>query len=123
MFLRVTNTTRGRILADRAREASSFVQRFVGLMGRRELPVGEGLLIAPCDGIHMFFMRFPIDAVFLDGDGVVVRVYAALAPWRVTAIVRTARSVLELPAGVVTASGTQAGDRLVFERLPDGRRR
>lgn len=116
--LRVTNETRGTILAGRAEEATGLVDRLAGLMGRKELPVGGGLLIAPCNSIHMFFMRFPIDALFLDRDHRVVKLIAALPPWRITSIYWRARSVLELPAGVAAGSGTQEGDRLILEPTP-----
>lgn len=118
MRLRVTNETRGRILAERAEEATGFWSRLRGLMGREGLPTGEGLWIDPCNSIHMFFMRFPIDAVFLSKELRVVKVVHAIPPWRVTGLYRDARSVLELPAGIAEASGTTAGDQLRFEHLP-----
>ena len=65
----------------------------------------------------MFFMRFAIDAVFIDRNGRVVRVAADLPPWRFATMARGARDVLELPAGAALRAGTQAGDELVFERL------
>ena len=89
--------------------------RFVGLMGRRELPAGHGLCIRPCSSIHMFFMRFPIDAVFVDGDGTVVRIYDAIKPWRMTGIVRKAKACIELPAGTCTETGVAVGDTLRLE--------
>jgi uncharacterized membrane protein (UPF0127 family) len=61
-------------------------------------------------------MRIPIDAAFLDAEGVIVKQFHALAPWRATATSRRVRAVLELPAGVLAASGSQEGDRLVVER-------
>ena len=109
------NETRGKLLATRADEARGFYARFKGLMGQRTLPMGAGLHISPCNSIHTFFMRIPIDALFLDAQRVVLRIHPALPPWRTTSIVWKARSVLELPAGVVAASGTQIGDRLGFE--------
>jgi hypothetical protein len=115
MTLRVINKTRGTVLADRAREALGTLERMKGLLGRRELPLGEGLLIRPCNSIHMFFMRFPIDALFLDGEGTVVKLFAALPPWRATWIYPRARAVLELPAGVAAATGTVEGDRLELQ--------
>jgi uncharacterized membrane protein (UPF0127 family) len=114
----ITNATRQRPLADRAEQADTFLSRFVGLMGRRHLAFGEGLHIRPCNGIHTFFMRIPIDAAFLDAEGVIVKQFHALPPWRTTAIYRRARSVLELPAGTLAASGTQEGDLLSFQHLP-----
>ena len=86
--------------------------RFVGLLGRHELPSGEALCIRPCSSIHMFFMRFPIDAVFVDADGGIVRIYPAIKPWRATWIVRGAKACLELPAGAAAAHGLEVGGRL-----------
>jgi len=117
MRLRVNNVTRARLLADRAERATSFMDRFVGLMGRRSLAFGEGLHLVPCNSVHTFFMRLPIDVVFLDRDGLIVKQFPALLPWRVTSVYFQARSVLELPAGTLQASGTQEGDRLAFEPL------
>ena len=84
--------------------------RFMGLMGRPALPESHALYIRPCNSIHMFFMRFPIDAVFVDADGRVLRIYADLKPWRVTRIVRRSKAVVELPAGALAAAGVTLGD-------------
>ncbi|WP_426750108.1 DUF192 domain-containing protein [Myxococcus sp. Y35] len=118
MRWKVNNETRQRLLADRAERASSFLHRFKGLMGRRSLAMGEGLHIAPCNSIHTFFMRIPIDVLFLDAQGRIVKQMAALPPWRATSVYFQSRSVLELPAGVLAASGTQEGDVLSFEPAP-----
>lgn len=117
MRWKVTNETRQRLLADRAERATSFLQRFKGLMGRRSLGMGEGLHIQPCNSIHTFFMRIPIDVVFLDPSGRIVKQLPSLPPWRATTVYFQSRSVLELPAGVLEASGTQEGDRLSFEQV------
>jgi uncharacterized membrane protein (UPF0127 family) len=82
-----------------------------GLLGRAALGAGEGLLIRPTSAIHTFFMRFAIDVVFLDRDGVVLEVVPGLRPWRLAAK-RGARSVLELPAGEADARRIWPGDRL-----------
>ena len=92
--------------------ADSLWSRFVGLMGRRALPDGEALCIRPCSSIHMFFMRFPIDAVFVDADGAIVRVYPSIKPWRATWIVRGAKACLELPAGTAAKHGLEVGKLL-----------
>lgn len=84
-----------------------------GLLGREGLPPGEGLLIRPTNAIHMWFMRFPIDAVFLGEHGEVLRIAPDLGPWRMAAQ-RGARSVLELPAGACAAHDLQVGDRIDF---------
>jgi uncharacterized membrane protein (UPF0127 family) len=117
MRFRVVNQTRGSILADQAHRASGFFQRLVGLMGQPALQGGHGLHLLPCNGIHTFFMRAHIDAVFLDNGGVVKKGYRALPPWRLTAVYADVRSVLELPAGTLDATGTQVGDSLSFERV------
>ena len=111
----VTNVTRDRVLATRAVRAEGFWDRFRGLMMRRELPMGEGLHLVPCDSIHTFFMRIPIDVLFLDAEGRVLRLYEALPPWRTTLPSRACKSVLELPIGTLRGSGTEVGDLLAFE--------
>ena len=77
----------------------------------RDLPAGSGLLIRPTNSIHTFFMRYPIDAVFLDREDRVLRVASELAPWRLAAA-RRARSVLELAAGECARRGLEPGDAL-----------
>jgi len=115
MSLAVRNLTRNTLLANRAERAASFYSRFVGLMGRRELPFGDALWIDPCNSIHTFFMRIPIDVLLLDRDLRVVKAFHALVPWRMTLIYRKARTVLELPAGTLAASQTAEGDQLDFQ--------
>ena len=79
----------------------TFWSRFLGLMLKKTLPKGEALVIKPCNSIHTFFMRFPIDVVFTDEKWRVVAVYENLRPWRVTKIVKEAKQVIELPAGTL----------------------
>ena len=110
--LRLVHPRSGRVLADRLRVPRTFFGRGLGLMFRRELPAGEGMWITPCNGIHMFFMRFAIDAVFLDRRQRVVRVRAGLRPWRVVPLVLRAHSVLELPAGTVADLALERGEPL-----------
>jgi uncharacterized protein len=106
----IINLTRGKCLcvgelADRP------LPRMRGLMGRRGLPAGEGLLLTPAPSIHTAFMRFPIDALFLDRDLRVLDIRESLPPWRVAAK-RRARAVLELSAGECARRGVEVGDRL-----------
>lgn len=98
--------------------ADNFFTRAFGLIPRARLAEGEGLLITRTSSITMWFMRFAIDAVFIDARGRVVRVAADLPPWRFAAMARGARDVLELPAGTGARTATQAGDELVFEPTP-----
>ena len=102
-------------MASRAEKAETHWARLMGLMGRRSLPEGGALLIKPCSSVQTFFMRFPIDVLFLDGDGQVVKVVPALKPYRVAFGGRGARSALELPAGAAARCGVVVGDRLVWE--------
>lgn len=110
------NETRGTNLADAVETAASLWGRFLGLMGRRSLPAGQALWLTGTNGIHMFFMRFAIDAVFLgkpgpDGSRTVLAAKRSLRPWTgMVPLVRGAAGVLELPVGAIDASGTVAGD-------------
>lgn len=115
MRYRVTNLTRNTLLADRASRADTFARRFKGLMGVTALAVGDGLHLEPCTGVHTFFMRIPVDAVFLDINLEVIAVYHAMAPWSMSRVYLGARSVLELPTGTTRATETHTGDRLRFE--------
>ncbi|NLH95766.1 MAG: DUF192 domain-containing protein [Clostridiaceae bacterium] len=108
----VTNVTRKTVLAADCKTASTFFARLRGLQFRKRFPPGHGLLLVPCNSIHTFFMRFPIDAVFLDRENRVVHICEGIKPWRVSGMIRSARCVLELPAGTVSATGTARGDML-----------
>jgi len=88
------------------------LERMKGLLGRDSLPRGSAVLIVRCPSVHTFFMRFPIDAVFLDADGVVVRLAHALRPFRMAWGGMKARSVLEAPVGTIAELGIVPGDRL-----------
>ena len=116
-FVRIVNLTRGSVVAERCRVARSLAERTVGLLATPELPVGEGLLIERTQSIHMFFMRYPIDAAFIDRAGTVRKAVSALQPWRVVWWARGARDCIELPAGVLAASSTQIGDQLEVTAL------
>jgi uncharacterized protein len=113
--IQIFNQTRDRLLADRGELARSFWARGRGLMGRAALPQGFALVIYPESSIHTFFMRIPIDVLFVGRDHRVValreamppsRLFAGVAPWR-------GQYVIEMPAGVIAATGTQIGDQLV----------
>jgi uncharacterized membrane protein (UPF0127 family) len=112
------NVTRDTDLATSLETAGSLWAKFMGLMGRRSLPPGAGLWLPDSNGIHMMFMRFPIDAVFVgrpvsgaDEARPVVSVHPGLRAWTgLVPLVRGAHGVLELPAGTIQASGTAVGD-------------
>ena len=104
----------GTVVCERCVVADSAWTRSKGLLGRSSLDEAEGILLRPGGSIHMFFMRFPIDAVFLDDELRVLRIAADLKPWRM-ASKRGAKSVLELPAGLCVRAGVREGDRLILE--------
>ena len=115
-MLTVMNPTRGSDLGSRIRLADSYWSRLRGLLGRKGLDSGEGLLISPSRGVHMFGMRFAIDVLLLDEDRRVRKMFPALAPGRNTGMHRGIRYALELPVGVIEASRTQEGDELTWTR-------
>jgi uncharacterized protein len=102
----------GAIVCERCALASTPWARFAGLQLRKELPGGEGMLFPDTGSIHMFFMRFAIDAVFCDRELRVLKIVRGLKPWRMAAA-RGAKVVIELPVGA--AAGLEPGDRLVLE--------
>lgn len=102
----------GCIVCERCVLADTALPRMRGLLGRRELPSGEGILLKPASSVHMAFMRFAIDAVFLDGEWRVVKIAADLQPWRVAGA-RGSKAVLEISAGEAKRHGLRVGDRLI----------
>ena len=102
-------------MVSEGRVARTFWSRLRGLLGTDPLRPGEGLLLEPCNSIHMFFMSYPIDAIYLDAQNRVLHVAAHLAPWQIGPTVRRARRVLELPAGHAERCGVRPGDRLAFQ--------
>jgi len=119
--IQIKNVTRDCVLAERGELARSFWARGRGLMGRAALPDSYALIIWPESSIHTFFMRVPIDVLFVDRSDKVVglreamppsRPFAGVAPWR-------GRYVIEMPAGVIATTGTALGDQLMLEPHPD----
>jgi uncharacterized membrane protein (UPF0127 family) len=102
--------------------AATRAARRRGLLGRDSLAPTEGLMLAPCKAVHTVGMRFPIDVVFIDGDGKAVRVVRDLAPWRIAMSAR-AKAVIELAAGTAKASDIQVGDFLYLAPAPPPRKR
>ncbi len=108
----ILNLTRGNVLCEQVEIADSALPRMRGLLGRRSLPSGEGVLLQPAPSIHTAFMRFEFDVVFLDASLHVIRTVEHVRPWRVV-IARHAASVLELAAGEVSRRKVQLGDQIV----------
>jgi uncharacterized protein len=114
VLFKIVNRSRDRVLADRARAASSVWSRMVGLLGTPHLEAGAGLWLQSCTSVHSFFMRYTIDILFLDAEWIVIHAQT-LPPWRLSPWKLRSRGVLELPAGTIAESGTVIGDRLAME--------
>jgi uncharacterized protein len=108
---RVVNAESGQTLVSRLELATTFWQRFLGWQFRSLPQAGSGLLIAPCNSIHTFWMRFAIDAIFLDAKGHVLAIKARVVPWRIVLPVSKAKCVLEIPAG---SAEVKVGQRLAI---------
>lgn len=96
------NRTLFRTIPFSINQAETFRSRLVGLMFRRTPLHNEGLLLAPCNSIHMCFMHFPIDVIFLSSENKIIKLVHQLKPWRFVMPVKGAHSVLELPAGTIS---------------------
>jgi uncharacterized membrane protein (UPF0127 family) len=116
--VQVRNQTRNSVLGHSVDVADTGAKRNTGLLKHDKLQPGEGLWIIPCEGVHTFFMKFPIDLVYIDRKRKVRKVRKAVPAWRLSACL-TAHSVLELPAGTAEQTGTQAGDLLEIEKLTE----
>jgi uncharacterized membrane protein (UPF0127 family) len=111
----VVNKTRDTVLGERIRVADTSLSRLVGLLGKRSLEPGAGLLIVPSQGIHTVAMRFAIDVVFADRNWRVLQLRKAMVPYRMTGLYWKARFVLELPLGTIAQSLTMVGDQLSID--------
>ena len=117
----VFNRTKQTLLASEVELAGTGWARMKGLLGRSaaEVPPGKGLWIVPSQGVHTIGMSFPIDVVYLDSSGRVLRLYHELATFRLAAVKLKARSVLELAAGTLSRSHTAVGDVLEIRELSE----
>lgn len=112
----ILNESKGSVVASNATFVISWWGRLRGLLGEKNLTFGSALVLRPCDSIHMFGMRFPLDVLFADSDGVVVGVVENIRPWRMTKRYRSAACAIELPVGAIASSETEQGDALRFEQ-------
>jgi len=111
--LRVTNKRTGGEVAGRVRVADNPWSRMVGLLGKKELPAGEALLIRPCSSVHTFFMRFPMDAIFVNRENQVLKVVRGMRPFRFAGA-RRSHAVIELMGGALADGQVQPGDQLTL---------
>jgi uncharacterized membrane protein (UPF0127 family) len=111
----VRNTNRDTVLGEAIQVADTAVRRVKGLLGRECLEDGQGLLFKSCSSLHTLFMRFPIDIVFMDKQGKVLKIRKGVKPFKFVAAPLRAYYALELPTNAVAKSETKVGDRLTFE--------
>ncbi len=110
--MEIWNQTRGVRLASQVELAQTFFTRLRGWMGRSSFPEGAALVISPCNSIHTWFMKSPIDVLFVDREHRVVQMLQEIPPYQISRIVRGATYVIELPPGTLAASGTECEDVL-----------
>ena len=106
------NQTQNQPIADKVMVADNYWLRLKGLLGKKELNDGEGLWLKPCNSVHMFFMKIPLDLVFLDKDNKVIHLIENLKPWQVSPVVKESKSVLELPVGLINLTRISLKDTL-----------
>jgi uncharacterized membrane protein (UPF0127 family) len=111
--LQISNLTRRTVLATSLEVADTGEKRNKGLLGRKALAPGGGLWITPCESVHTFFMKFPIDLIYLDRKQQIKKLRHAVPAWRMSACL-SAHSILELPAGTIRNTQTDYGDTLEF---------
>lgn len=92
--------------------ANTLFQRLKGLLGKKELPQGQAMILKVCDSIHTFFMQFPIDVIFVDSNNKVIKMIPRMQPFRISGIYFKAYLAIELPAGIIEKTATEAGDFL-----------
>jgi uncharacterized membrane protein (UPF0127 family) len=112
--MRAVNLTKGSTVVENGEIASGLMTRAIGLLGRAGLDEGQGLLLRPCQSVHTFFMRFPIDVVFLDRENRIIHTVPNMRPNRMSPHMFQAKAILELPSGTLDATMTQIGDKLGF---------
>ena len=112
--MKIINISKNIILTENAVRADNFFNRLKGLLGKASFSSGNALVLKPCDSIHTFFMRFAIDAVFLNKQNQVIKIYSHLKPWRLSGIFFNASCCIEFPAGTVLSTHTQEGDTFSF---------
>jgi len=110
-LLTAINVTRGVRLMECGCVADTFYTRLVGLLRDKTLEYGDGMWIVPCNSIHSIGMQFVFDAIFLDKNLRVVHLVREMKPWRISKMVFSAHSVLELPAGLISQTATELGDQ------------
>lgn len=111
----ITNKTKNTILASNVLLANTSFKRMRGLLGKKKLKSGEGLILKPANSIHTFFMHFPIDVIFVNKNNQAIKVMPNLPPWRISPIYLQSNFVIELPQGSIQSSQTSQGDEILIQ--------
>ncbi len=114
-ILKILLNSKKTIIVQDCKIADTFSKRFKGLMGKKTLEEGKGLYITKCNSIHMFFMKFPIDVIFLDKNKTIVHLLQNFKPWKIQFPIKRAADTLELPAGTIKKYNINLGDILSLE--------
>ena len=110
--MKLINQTKNTILAEEVIIADTCLKRIKGLLGRKDFLPGEALIIKPCNSIHTFFMRFPIDVLFVAQDNRIIKIIPSLKPFRLTGVYFHTKFAIELPSGTIQSTFTQKGDTI-----------
>jgi len=113
--MRIINKTNSFVVAEEAIVANTPFKRMKGLLGRKELKESQALVLDPCNSIHTFFMRFPIDILFLDKNNKIIKTISCLKPFRLTSIYFNSAFAIELPSGKIQSLSIRKGDNLSLE--------
>ncbi len=114
-MVQLVNRSKDSVLADNIEPALTFITRLKGLMGRSQITPGYSLWLRPCSAVHTFFMRFPVDVIFVSKDWRVVGTKKNMHPWRATGFYSDVVHVFEFAAGTLNNTGTEVGDRLLLK--------
>ena len=109
---KIINLTKNKILAEDVILSTSFLKRLTGLLGYKSLEKNQAMILQPANSVHTFFMRFPIDVLFVDRNNIVIKTVSNMVPFRATAIYFKSLVVIELPSGMISTTQTAEGDYL-----------
>ena len=112
MNIKITNLSKNQILAEDVILSTSFFKRLKGLLGYKSIGKNQAIILRPANSIHTFFMRFPIDVLFVDRNNIVIKTVSNMVPFRATAIYFKSLVVIELPSGMISTTQTAEGDYL-----------
>jgi uncharacterized protein len=112
--MKIINKTNNAVLVEKVVLANTPFARIRGLLGKKKLDIGEGIILSPCTSIHTFFMQFPIDILFVDKNNKVIKAISSLKPFRLTTVYFKAAFAIEIPAGTISSTSTHEGNELLF---------